>query len=347
MYRGEHMKKELIKRGILDTVLMIVLAIVFAFNYMLFVVKNQFAPAGFNGIATMIEYKTGFSVGYFSLIINVPLCLFAFFFIDRGFAAKTFVFSVVYSVCLLILQTESVLSVISRFQYDAQGVDTIFPALIAGAVGGYVYGVSFRRNASTGGADVVAKFVSKKNPMLNFFWINFAINAVIALVSYFVYAEPDGAGGFLYEYKPVCLCMLYCFLSSMVGNSIIKGSKSAYKFLIITTHTDEIEREIFLKLKHSATKIAAEGAYSRSHLDVLLCVVNKRQLIEFRDILAKYDNTFSFVETVNEIYGNFVNVKNEDNWVKKTLEKAEKVILPQKGEGKPSSEQPAAGQPKE
>lgn len=155
---GEHMKKELVRRAVFDSAVMIVLAVLFAFNYMLFIVKNQFAPAGFNGIATMIEYKTGFSVGYFSLIINVPLCLFAFFFIDRGFAAKTFIFSVVYSVALLVLQTETVSSALAQFQYDAQGVDTIFPALIAGAVGGFVYGLSFRRNASTGGADVVAKF---------------------------------------------------------------------------------------------------------------------------------------------------------------------------------------------
>lgn len=102
------MKKELVRRAVLDSIVMVVLALLFAFNYMLFVVKNQFAPAGFNGIATMIEYKTGFSVGYFSLIINVPLCLFAFFFIDRGFAAKTFIFSVVYSVALLVMQTERI-----------------------------------------------------------------------------------------------------------------------------------------------------------------------------------------------------------------------------------------------
>ena len=149
-----------------------------------------------------------------------------------------------------------------------------------------------------------------------------------------MYGEPDGSGGMLYEYKPVCLCMLYCLLSSMVGNSIIKGSKSAYKFLIITSHTEEIERDILVKLKHSATRIHAEGAYSHTSRDVLLCVVNKRQLIEFRDILAQYDNTFSVVETVNEIYGNFVNVKKDENWVKKTLEKAEKVIGI-KGEEKP------------
>ena len=39
--------------------------------------------------------------------------------------------------------------------------------------------------------------------------------------------------------------MLYCFLSSFVGNVIIKGAKSAYKFFIITSHVDEIEKVIF------------------------------------------------------------------------------------------------------
>ena len=32
------------------------IAIVLAFNYQLFIVKNDFAPAGLNGIATMIQY---------------------------------------------------------------------------------------------------------------------------------------------------------------------------------------------------------------------------------------------------------------------------------------------------
>ena len=38
-------------------------------------------------------------------------------------------------------------------------------------------------------------------------------------------------------------------------------------------------------------------------------VVNKRQLIEFKDILKKYYDTFAFVETVNETIGNFSKVK--------------------------------------
>lgn len=299
------MVKKAVKVWAFDCTAMVVLAVLFAFNYELFIVKNHFAPAGVNGMATMIQYKFGFSIGYFSLIVNIPLCLFAFFCIDRAFAIKTAVFSVVYSVAVLLLEFID----ISRFQYDAQGVDTIYPVLIAGAVGGFVYGLAFRRNSSTGGADIIAKFVSKKDPSLNFFWINFAINAAIAVLSFFVYAEPNAEGILQYDFKPVCLCLLYCLLSGIVGNAIIKGSKSAYRFTVITSHADEIDAEILSKLKHSATRLSATGAYSNSSRKMIVCVVNKRQLIEFKDILKNYDDTFAFVETVNETIGNFSKVK--------------------------------------
>ena len=299
------MKTRTARNFILDCLFIVLLAFLFALNYELFISQNQFAPAGISGIATMIEYKTGFSVGYFTLIINVPLCIFSYFCITKEFAVKTFVFAVANSLMLLLLQALD----ISAFQYDANGVDTIFPALIAGALGGFVYGLSFRRNSSTGGADIIAKYVSKRNPRLNFFWINFAINAAIAVVSYFVYADQGESGALIYNYKPVCLCMLYCFLSSFVGNTIIKGPKSAYKFFIVTLHADEIDAEILEKLHHSATRLRASGAYSNEERDVIVCVINKRQLVEFEDILKKYDNTFAFVETVNETIGMFAKVK--------------------------------------
>lgn len=300
------MYKRKLRGYVLDYLLIVVLAFLYALNYELFVLKNDFAPAGISGIGAMIEHLTNlsFNLGYFTLIINVPLCIFAFFFISKEFAIKTAVFSVVYSVSLILLRLVN----LSDFQYDAQGVDTIFPALIAGAIAGFVYGICFRRNSSTGGSDVIAKYVSIKKPTLNFFWINFVINAAIAIASYFVYTE-TGENGVIYDYKPVCLCMLYCFLMSFVGNMIIKGSKSAYKFFIVTTHPDEIDAEIFDKLHHGATRISAKGAYSNTDRTVIVCVVNKRQLVDFSNILKKYDNTFAFVETVNETFGTFANVK--------------------------------------
>ena len=53
-------------------------AILSAFNYELFVFPNKFAPAGLNGICTMIQYITGISVGYMALVINIPLAIFTY-----------------------------------------------------------------------------------------------------------------------------------------------------------------------------------------------------------------------------------------------------------------------------
>ncbi|MBR4150000.1 MAG: YitT family protein, partial [Firmicutes bacterium] len=54
-----------------------VLALVMAVNYNLFIFPNAFAPAGINGIATMIQYLFHISIGYLSLLINVPLLIMA------------------------------------------------------------------------------------------------------------------------------------------------------------------------------------------------------------------------------------------------------------------------------
>ena len=67
------------KQEILEYLLIVVIGIVFALSYALFVTPNHFAPAGINGIAVMVQYKLGFSIGYMSLIINIPLCIAAFF----------------------------------------------------------------------------------------------------------------------------------------------------------------------------------------------------------------------------------------------------------------------------
>lgn len=278
----------------------ILAALLLALNYHIFIVDNHFAPAGLNGIATMIQYKTGFSISFMSLIINIPLCLMSFCLGDREFAVKTLVFSLTYSAAYLLLQNSGT----DFIKYNAQGHDTIFPVLISGVVSGLVYSMCLKSNASTGGTDIVSRHITRIKPSANFFIVIFILNAIVAFISLFVYSD----SGYL-DYKPVALCITYCFISNFVGNYIIKGTKTAYKFTIITTHADEISAEISEKLKHSATKIDAIGAYTNTSRTVLICVINRHQLVDLKDILKNYDNTFSFCESVNDTYGNFVHVK--------------------------------------
>lgn len=248
----------------------------------------------------MIQYKTGFSISYMSLIINIPLCALAFFLVERKFAIKTLVFSLVYSFAYLFLQNSG----LDFIQYNAKGHDTIFPVIISGVISGVVYGICLKNNASTGGTDVVSRYINKVKPETNFFLVTFVLNAVVAIISLFVYSDSSSV-----DYKPVALCITYCFISNFVGNYIIKGTKTAYKFTIITTHAEEISRDVSEKLHHSATQIDAFGTYTKAAKHVLICVVNKHQLTDFKDIINSYDNTFSFYELVNETYGNFKHIK--------------------------------------
>lgn len=276
------------------------MALLLAVNYHIFIVQNHFAPAGLNGIATMVQYKTGFSISYMSLIINIPLCVFAWFLVERRFALRTLLFSLVYSFSYLFLQSSGT----EFLQYNAQGHDTIFPVIISGAISGFVYGICMKHNASTGGTDVLSRYINRVKPETNFFMVTFLLNTAVALASLFVYAESGQA-----DYKPVALCITYCFISNFTGNYIIKGTKTAYKFTVITTHADEIAADIARVLRHSATRLSAVGTYTGKERSVLICVVNKHQLVDFRDIISQYDDTFAFHELANETYGNFKHIK--------------------------------------
>lgn len=274
-------------------------AVLLAFVYYIFIVTNDFAPAGLNGIATMIQYKTGFSISYMSLLINIPLSILAYFLVQKDFAIKTLLFSLVYSSVFLLLQNSN----LSFIQYNALGHDTIYPVIISGVLAGTVYGVCFRNNASTGGTDVISRYVNKLRPGTNFFVVTFTLNAIVAIASVFVYSENN------LNYKPMALCIIYCFISTFVGNLLLKTTKTAYKFTIITTHKDEFIEEINNKLHHGCTQIDAIGTYTGTKRSVLICIINKHQLNDFQKIVSSYDNTFSYFEMVNETYGNFKRIK--------------------------------------
>ncbi len=274
-------------------------AILLAFNYYVFIVTNNFAPAGLNGIATMIQYKTGFSISYMSLLINIPLSLAAYFLIQKQFAIKTLLFSLIYSIAFLLLQNSS----LSFMQYNTQGHDTIYPVILSGVISGIVYGVCFRNNASTGGTDVISRYITEIKPNVNFFAITFILNGIVAISSIIVYANDT------LNYKPMALCIVYCFISTFVGNQLLKTTKTAYKFTIITTHKEEFIKDITKKLHHSCTEIDALGAYTGTKKTVLICIINKHQLNDFQKIIAKYNDTFSYFELVNETFGNFKHIK--------------------------------------
>ena len=127
-------------RGALEYAALCLLAIGMALNYQIFILHNAFAPTGINGLATMLQYMFHFSVGYVSLIVNIPLAVMAFFCVDKRFAIKTLAFSLTFSGALLLFQTRVDLS---RFIYHTDdGRSTLLAPVVSGALNGLIYGAS-------------------------------------------------------------------------------------------------------------------------------------------------------------------------------------------------------------
>ena len=272
-------------------------AIIGAFNYNIFVFPNNFAPAGLNGIATMVQYLYHFNIGYMSLIINIPLCILALFTLNARYAYRTLTYVVVFSFANIYLKNID-FSYIAFRSVDAG--EAIMAAIAAGVINGLIYSVTLHFDGCTGGTDIIAAFVGKVRPDFNLVWVIFGLNVTVSILSFFVYGM---------QYRAVILCIIYSFVTGRVNNSILKGFKTATKFEIVTPYPDEIASDIIKELKHGCTIVSSKGAYSGQENSILLCIVNNNQIVDFKRLIKRYDRTFVIVSDVSETLGNFKHIK--------------------------------------
>lgn len=291
----------------------VIAAIAFAaaVNYELFVFPNQFAPSGINGICTMIQYVTGVSVGYLSLLINLPLAIWCFYEVSRPIAVRSMIYVITFSVALLVLDHVD-LSVIA---YSTEnGTSKIMGPLVAGIIMGFNYSILIRASAYTGGTDFISAIIHKRHPEKSVFSLSFTINAVVAIGSFFVYD---------YKVEPVIMCIVYSFASTTVGERFLKQGRSAVRFEIVTDHPDEVCRDIMTRLHHGATKIKATGAYTGKDTWIVMCVVNTAQASTLSEIVQSYPKTFAMMSSVTGVMGNFKKLSEKNTPVAQILDKGD------------------------
>ena len=299
------------RKKVLTYFVIVLVAVISALNYELFIFPNKFAPAGLNGICTMIQYVFGINVGYLSLIINVPLALLVYFKVSKPLAVRSMVYVVVSSVMLLILEHVD----LSAFAYATEnGTSAILGPLVGGVIFGSCYSWLLKASAYSGGTDFIAALIHKKRPDQSVIGLIFTMNAIVAIASYFVYD---------YQMEPVILCILYSFTSSTVSERNTKSGRSAIRFEIVTDHPEELADEIIFKLHHSATLIPAKGMYLGRETNILICVVNKTQIAALSAVIRKYPNTFAVMSSVNEVMGNFKHLTNDGKYEKQFLDQGD------------------------
>ena len=95
----------------------------------IFIYPNDFAPSGVDGLATMLQKITGVNAGLFTLLINLPLLVAAWFVLKKRYVLLTVLYTVSQSLFLLLFEW------LGLYQYVTTG-DRILPALFGGVAQG-------------------------------------------------------------------------------------------------------------------------------------------------------------------------------------------------------------------
>ena len=285
-------------KKVVSYLFVILLGLILALDYQLFVFPNNFAPAGLNGIFTMIQYLFGFKLSNASIILNIPLYILVYFKVSKPFANRAMVFLLSFSGFLALLDLVD----LSAFVYSTT-ISTLLGPAVAGMISGFCGYYMHQMGTCMGGTEYIAKLIHKKKPSFNLFTIMFTLNVVVALASYFVYD---------YKIEPVLLCIIYSYFSSSVRDNMNRKHQSALRCEIVTDQGKELGKEIIEKLHHSVTKLPGKGLYTGKEKDVLVCIVNPTQLNELTKIVNGYPGSFVTVSQVNTVMGKFVRLDSHN-----------------------------------
>lgn len=273
-------------------------ALVCAVNYAIFVFPNNFAPAGLNGLCTIFQHITGWSMGYLNLLMNIPLAIAVYFRVSKSLSVRALIWVTCFSLFLILLEKVD----LSAFIYSTStGTSIIMGPLVGGIITGAINSMLLQAGTHSGGTNYIASLIHKSRQDFNFFWVSFVLNCAVAVLSFFVYD---------YKIEPVLMCILYSFASSSVTDRMSRSNRSAVRFEIVTKHPDELSQAIIDVLHHSATLIPGKGIYRDKDVSVLICVVNKSQAALLASIIRTIPDTFAVSSVVSEVIGNFKRLDN-------------------------------------
>ena len=286
-------------KKVVSYLFVILLGLILALNYQLFVFPNDFAPAGLNGIFTMIQYLFGFKLSNANIILNVPLYILVYFSVNKAFANRAMVFLLSFSGFLSLLDMVD----LSAFVYSTT-ISTLLGPAVAGMISGFCGYYMHQMGTCMGGTEFIAKLIHRKKPSFNLFTIMFTLNVTVALASYFVYD---------YKIEPVLLCIIYSYFSSNVRDNMNRKHQSALRCEIVTEEGEKLGSEIIAKLHHSVTRLPGKGLYTGKDKDVLVCIVNPTQLNELTKIVDRFPGSFVTVSQVNTVMGKFARLDSHNN----------------------------------
>ncbi len=279
----------------------------FAAGYSWFLLPYNMAPGGVGGISQILYTFLGIPNGVGMFILNVPLFIISFIFIGKSFGSKSIYGMVVSALMtdLFNVKTLAKIGIISdlskhTFLLDGRTIyamlppEEIFLSAIAGSVLlGLGLGIIFRFRGSTGGTDIpVALIKQKANISIGtaYYFVESGIILAVAL--------------FLKDPKLLIWGYINMFITTRITDIASEGMPYIKGVYIITNHVDEVRGAIFDHLDRGLTILNGKSGFNQRDIEVIFCVLNRRQVPLLTDLVREIDPTaFMVLTDVYDVMG--------------------------------------------
>jgi len=149
-------------------------------------------------------------------------------------------------------------------------------------------GIIYYQNGSTGGIDIVIKFLRQRYNHINFGTIMLIVDAAI-VVAYALVLD---------QYQSAMYSIIAMYVVTKVVDLFLYGIDNSALCYIISNQSSELTEMILSGHVHrGVTILEGEGAYSHEKKHVLMCVVKRTQLPELRRLVRSVDERAFFVVT--------------------------------------------------
>lgn len=265
-------------------VIMVLLGgIISGISFNTFIIPHRMLSGGVSGIALITNYITGINPGLIIFLINIPIFLIGYKFVDKEFILLSLIGMASLSFFI---------DLFSFLRYKMLVEDIMLSSIYGGILNGIGMGIVFRNRASQGGMDIIAVII-KKYLSINIGSTSLMINFTIVAISSMIYGV-----------KAAMYTLISMYISANVLDKVQEGFDIRKQVIIIADNEEQMAEEIVKRLHRGVTYLEGEGAFTGNKKRVIYCIVTLNQLAKLKQIVKDVDPyAFMTVSDTAEVLG--------------------------------------------
>ena len=290
-------------------------ALLVAIGYAWFLMPYNMSPGGVAGVAQVMNYYFKIPYGLSMILLNVPLFIISFIFIGKAFGTKSIYGMVISSVFTDFVSIKNLarlgLMELSNhtFIYNGRTIyaylspnDLLLSAITGSVILGLGLGLIFRFRGSTGGTDIPVALIKQKAGLSIGTGYYLVESGIILFVSIM-----------LKDPKILIWGFINLFITTKITDLTSEGLPYVKGVYVISPEVESIKEEIFRQLDRGVTFLKARSGYENKDIEVLFCVLNRRQVGQLTDIVKDSDpDAFMIVTDVYDVMGYGFRSRNLD-----------------------------------